>query len=491
MPIFSEKLKENIFAILPILFIVFFVHFIFTPIDTPPLIRFIIGAFLVIIGLSLFLVGVDLGITPLGSLTGQSLTKTNKLWIVLGAAFILGFFVAVAEPGLLVYANQIELVTSGGISSISILLSVSLGLAVLVSLGFFRIIKNIPLYKILLGAYSVIFILAIFAKPEFIAIAFDASGAVTGVIVLPFLLALSVGTSKLKKDSKSSEKDSFGLISIASVGVIIAVLILSLFSTSGVGTVDSIPMIDEPQIIRPFLKLGSSMFMDTFMALLPIFLVLIVMQAFRFKLSKRQFRRMVFGFIYAFIGLFFFFLGVNGGFMEVAFRLGDALAAYDGQLVLILVAFFLGLFTIIAEPSVSILTHQIEDVTAGYVKRRSVLVALSIGVGLAIMAAALKIIIPSLELWHILLPGYALALSFMFIAPKLFVGIAFDAGGVATGPLTTTFILAFIQGVASSTPGADVVIDGFGMIALVALAPMITLQILGIIFKIKTRKEGI
>jgi hypothetical protein len=233
------------------------------------------------------------------------------------------------------------------------------------------------------------------------------------------------------------------------------------------------------------------MLKDSFMALLPLLVILIIMQIFRFKLSKRQFRRIVFGFIYAFIGLFLFFLGVNGGFMEVGFRIGDALAGFELKFVLLIIAFLLGLFTIIAEPAVSVLTHQIEDITAGYVKRQAVLIPLSIGVGLAIVGSVLKILIPSLQLWHILLPGYVISLALMFVSPKLFVGIAFDAGGVATGPLTATFILAFIQGVASKTPTADVIVDGFGMIALVALAPIITLQILGIIFKIKTRKAGV
>ena len=491
MPIFSEKLKENIFAILPILFIVFFTHFFLTPLETPPLIRFLIGAVLIIIGLALFLVGVDLGITPLGSLTGQSLTKTNKLWIVLLAAFILGFFISIAEPGLLVYAKQIEEVTNGGMKSITLLVFVSIGLAILVGLGFLRIIYNIPLFKILLVLYIGIFILAIFAKPEFIAFAFDASGATTGVLSVPFLLSLSVGISRLKKNSKSSEKDSFGLVSIASAGAIIAVLVLSFFASSGIANVESIPIPDESKIIEPFFNIGWPMLKDSFMALLPLLVILIIMQIFKFKLSKRQFRRIVFGFIYAFIGLFLFFLGVNGGFMEVGFRIGDALALYDLKFVLLIIAFLLGLFTIIAEPAVSVLTHQIEDITAGYVKRQAVLIPLSIGVGLAIVGSVLKILIPNLQLWHILLPGYLISLALMFMSPKLFVGIAFDAGGVATGPLTATFILAFIQGVASSTPTADVIVDGFGMIALVALAPIITLQILGIIFKIKTRKAGV
>lgn len=492
MPIFSEKLKENIFAVLPILLIVFVLHFSrLVPFDSPQLYRFLIGAACIVFGLSLFLVGVDLGITPLGSLTGISLTKTNKLIIVLVAAVVLGFFISVAEPGLLVYTKQIEQVTQGGIKSIVLLISVSIGLALLVALGFIRIIYNLALFKILLILYIFIFFLAIFAKPEFIAFAFDASGATTGVLAVPFLLALSVGISRVKKDSKSSEKDSFGLVSIASTGAIIAVLFLSFFSKSEVGIESESKIVATNEIFKPFFDLGKGVLLDSFLALLPLVLILFLMQIFRFKLQRRAFRRIVFGFIYAFLGLFIFLLGVNGGFMEVGYVMGDVLVENNQPFLLIIIAFLLGLFTIIAEPAVSVLTHQIEEITGGYVRRRAVLIPLSIGVGLAIVGAVLKIMIPSFQLWHMLLPGYIVSLALMFISPKLFVGIAFDAGGVATGPLTATFILAFIQGVAATTPHADLILDGFGMIALVAMAPIITLQFLGIAYRIKTRKEGV
>jgi len=215
------------------------------------------------------------------------------------------------------------------------------------------------------------------------------------------------------------------------------------------------------------------------------------MQLMGFKLKRRPLFRMIKGFIYAMLGLFIFLLGVNAGFMEVGQLLGETLASKNLKWLMVIAGFFIGLFTIIAEPAVSVLTHQIEDITAGYVKRRLVLIPLSIGVGFAISISMLRIIIPGLELWHILLPGYLLSLAMMFIVPKLFVGIAFDAGGVATGPLTATFTLAFVQGAANAYDSASVVIDGFGMIALVALAPIITLQILGLVYKIRTRKAGI
>jgi len=492
MTILAQKFKDNLIAVFPIVSVVILLQLFLISIESSLMIRFIIGAIFVVIGLSLFLVGIDLGITPLGSLTGSAITKPNKLWIVLVAGIFLGFFISIAEPGLLVFSSQVDQVTQGQISNLHILISVSVGLALLVALGFLRIIYNIPLYRILIVLYVIIFFMAIFASPEFLAISFDASGATTGVLAVPFLLSLSAGISRMKKDSKSSEKDSFGLVSIASTGAIIALLILNYFSRN----IEFSNQLTPPDfartgIIESFTSIIRRMLTDTSLAMLPIIVIFLVLSFISFNLPKRAFVRMLKGFIYAFLGLFIFLLGVNAGFMEVGHQIGYQLASLDQKVFLIITAFILGLFTIIAEPAVFVLTHQIEEITSGYVKRISVLVPLAIGVGFAVMISVIRILTTNIQLWHYLLPGYVIALALMFIVPKLFVGIAFDAGGVATGPMTATFILAFTQGVANATANAHVVIDGFGMIAMVALTPIITLQLLGLFFKIKSRKAGL
>ncbi|MDX9691005.1 MAG: DUF1538 domain-containing protein [Acholeplasmataceae bacterium] len=492
MYLLKEKFRENLTSVLPITIVVIFLHFTLVPLSNPQLFRFLLGSLLVIIGLTLFLIGVDLGITPLGGHTGMSFTKTNKLWIVIVAGLILGFFISIAEPGLLVFANQVEEVTTGLITSWSIVIFVSIGLAIFIGIGFLRIIFNWPLYKILLIVYAIILVMALFATPDFLAISFDASGATTGALAVPFILAISTGISRRKKDSKSSEKDSFGLVAIASAGAIISLLCLNYFNKDlQFASEINISFIESNSIVRPFVDILPKTIIDSFIALLPLIVILFVMQFASFKLKKRAFRRMVIGFVYAFVGLVIFLLGVNAGFMEVGNMIGSTLAVSDQKIYILIFAFILGLLTIIAEPAVSVLTHQIEDITAGYIKRRAVLIPLSIGVGLSILLSITRILVDRIELWHYLLPGYLIALALMFIVPKLFVGIAFDAGGVATGPLTATFILAFTQGAANAYEGANVVIDGFGMIAMVALAPIITLQLLGLVYKIKTRKGGV
>ena len=491
MNVLISKLKEVLVSVLPITILVLIINFLLVPMDLALLVRFIIGSILVVFGLTAFFIGVDIGITPLGSLTGESLAKSNKLWLVLISGLILGFFISIAEPGLLVLASQVGTVTQGAIGSTTILIVVSIGLAIMLSLGFLRIFYNVPLYKVLFVFYSLIFILAIFTSSEFLAISFDASGATTGILAVPFILALSLGISKLKKDSKASEKDSFGLVAIASTGAIISVMILDMLSSTSEYASDlEIAAVNSDTIIQPFISGILPNLKESIVSLAPLLVIFLVLNKIAFKLNKRDFRQLLTGFIFALIGLLLFLSGVNAGFMDVGTTIGSQLALMDNKIFLVIVAFVIGVVTILAEPAVYVLTKQIEDVTVGYVNKKAVLIPLALGVGLAVMLSVIRIVVPGLQLWHYLLPGYIISLGLMFFVPKLFVGIGFDSGGVASGPMTATFILAFVQGAASSFEGANLLTDGFGMIAMVAMTPIITLQILGLVFEIMSRKRG-
>jgi hypothetical protein len=490
--ILGEKFKEVIFSVLPITIIVLILHFTLTPLETPLLIRFLLGAFLIIIGLSIFLVGVDKGITPIGNLMGSTLTQTNKLWIVAVAGLVLGFFISIAEPDLHILAGQVGLVTANVIPKFTIVVIVSVGIAVLLAIGLIRIVYNIPLYKLLTVLYLIVFALAIFTSPEFLAISFDASGATTGALTVPFILALGLGVSALKKDSKASEKDSFGLVAIVSVGAIISVMIMNIVTkTEKISGSLEYNISESDSIIGPFLHKLPVAAGEILIALLPIILVFIIFQKISFKLSPKTVSKIAKGLVYTFIGLVLFLVGVNAGFMNVGSVVGFSVASLENKSFVVIIGFILGFVTVLAEPAVHVLTQQIEEVTSGYVKRKVVLLALSIGIGVAIGLSIIRVVIHEVQLWHYLLPGYIIAITMTYFVPKLFVGIAFDSGGVASGPMTATFILAFVQGVAEAIEGADVLREGFGMIAMVALTPLIALQILGLIFKVKSAKGGI
>jgi len=487
-----EKFKEVLYSVLPIVALVLLLHFTLTPLAVSVLTRFLIGSAFVIFGLTIFLAGVDNGITPIGNSMGSTIARSNKLWFVAIAGLILGFAIAVAEPDLHILAGQVDAVTSGIISRVSIVVVVSLGIAVMLALGLVRIVFSFPLYKMLAITYVVILILALFTSPEFLAIAFDASGATTGALTVPFMLALAMGTSRMKKDSKSAEKDSFGLVGIASSGAILGVLVMGVISPvkelTGILPNNGS---DTESVFLPFLQKIPQISFEVLAAMTPIIIIYFISRHFQTKTSGRLHRKTLFGLLFTFIGLVIFLVGVNAGFMEVGATVGYKLAMLDSKVFIILVAFVLGTVTVLAEPAVSVLTHQIEDVTSGYVKRKAVSLSLSLGVGLAVALSIVRILTPGLQLWHYLLPGYIIAIAMMFFVPKLFVGIAFDSGGVASGPMTATFILAFAQGAAEAIESASVMIDGFGVIAMVAMTPLIALQTLGLIFMVKSRKRGL
>lgn len=489
---FRMKFKEVLASVLPITFIVLILNFTLTPMENIILFRFLLGAAGIIVGLTIFLVGVDISLSPIGNEMGATITRKNKLWLVVAAGLILGFLISIAEPDLHILAAQVDLVSDGVVHKQGVIMVVSFGIAVMVALGLLRILYNIPLYIILTILYSVVLVLGFFTTKEFLAISFDASGATTGALTVPFILALAAGISNLKRDSKASEKDSFGLVAIASTGAIIAVMAMSIFSgakrVSGELEVD---LIASGTVIQPFLIRFPIVAQEILMALAPIAILFFIFQPITFKLPTRTLRRIAFGLVFTYIGLVLFLTGVQSGFMVVGSNVGYILASLDNKVYLVIVGFILGVVSILAEPAVSVLTHQIEDVTKGYVPRVVVMITLAIGVGIAVSLSTVRIMIPDLQLWHYLLPGYIIAIALMYVTPKLFVGIAFDSGGVASGPMTATFILAFAQGAAEAIEGADVLVDGFGLIAMVAMTPLIALQVLGLIFKMKSKKEGV
>lgn len=493
MEIFTEKLKDVLQSVLPITLLVVLLHFTIAPLETVEVQRFLFGALLIVVGLAIFLFGVDIGIAPIGNFLGKGLARSGKLKVVLLMGLLLGFFISIAEPDLHILSTQVAAVTDDLYRKNVLLLVVSIGIAASLSLGLFRIVRLYPLNKLFTFLYIGIFILAFFSSNDLFAIAFDASGSTTGALTVPFMLALAIGVASMNRSSQSAEENSFGLVGIASTGAILAVLILGLFVHSDEPLSGSIPA--GPDLTAhwflPFQQELPKIAGEILLAVSPILIIFVIYHFFfsEVKLPNVRFKRIFFGMAYLFIGLVLFLVGVNAGFMEVGRKLGMLIAGLPSSIPVLVIGFLLGVLVILAEPAVYVLTHEIEDVTNGSVKRTVVLFALSIGVGLAVLLSVIRVLVPWLELWHFLVPGYLIAIILSYRVPNLFVGMAFDAGGVASGPMTATFILAFIQGVAEITPDANVLLEGFGMIAMVAMMPILSLQLLGIISKRK-KKEG-
>lgn len=494
MNILLDRFKEILLAVLPVSVIVLILSFTLLSIETTQVLRFSLGALFIVLGLSIFLFGVDIGITPIGNLLGAYLIKTNKPAIVIGGGILLGLIVAIAEPDLHILAGQVNAVTAGLLPKSTLVIVVSVGVGLMLSFGFARIAYGIPIHKALTVIYGLILLMGIFLSPEMLAISFDAAGAVTGVLLVPFVLALATGISAFRRDSKASEEDSFGLLGITATGTVMTVMLMSILSKAGgisENVAGNLEMTHSDEIIRPFIEVAPVITGEALVALLPLVVILLVFKKLSFQLSKRMFRTILKGLAYTFIGLVLFLIGANAGFMEIGTAVGYQLASLDNKYIVVVMGFIIGFVSMLAEPSVHILTHQIEDVTSGYIQRKIVLVAICIGVGIAVALFILKILIPGIKLWHYLFLGYMVSIVLSYFVPRLFVGIAFDSGTVSSGPMTATFILAFTQGIAEAVEGTNVLIDGFGAVAIVTLTPVLTLQVLGMILKIKTYKKEV
>ena len=499
MNIFA-KFKETAFSVLPVMIVVVLLGLTIAPLHLGTMTRFVLGGILVIFGLTLFLLGVDIGILPIGERSGAALTAKRSLKLLLAAAFLIGFIVTVAEPDVQVLADQVRAIAPG-VSKWGLILMIAVGVGLFVALGILRTVLSIPLNILLTVSYIGVFALAFCAPATFQGVAFDSGGATTGPMTVPFIMALGVGVaavrSKTGKNGKiaSSAEDSFGLTGIASIGPVLAVIVygISIHATSDAavsGEAAGHGLIGHGIFV--FLNLLPSIFMEVATALAPLAAMAALFQIFLLKMPPMQVVRMVRGFVFSFVGLVLFLCGAHGGFMPAGEALGEVLgeASLQGSFwtaLLVAVGVVFGAIVVCAEPAVWVLTDQVESISGGTIKRKVMLVALSAGVALSIGISMCRVLF-GFSLWYILIPGYALALVLSFIAPKLFTAIAFDSGGVASGPMTSTFILSFTLG-ASSASGGNPSVDAFGVIALVAMTPLIAIQILGIIFKVKSNRS--
>ena len=495
-----QKLKETISSVLPIMAIVLILGLTRAPLGSDLLVRFILGGVLLILGLTVFLLGVDIGILPIGERSGAALTAKRSLPLLLGVSFAIGFMVTVAEPD--------------AVNKWALIFMIAAGIGLFVVIGLLRTMLSLKLKYVLLLSYAAVFAMAFFCPSEFQGIAFDAGGATTGPMTVPFIMALGVGVAavrskgqihsgaaleKSKNSTENSSDDSFGLTGIASVGPIAAVCfygILQSFTNSNPSLAKDTFLAVESSGkgsatgLYVFLSELPSVFKEVSMALLPLVAMFIVFQIFLLKMPPFQVRRMIKGLLYSFAGLVLFLTGVNGGFMPAGQSLGGLLgkaASTEGGWWLLLLCGTGTLFgAVVVCAAVWVLTEQMESISGGTIKRKVMLAALSAGVAVSIGLSMLRLLF-SFSIWYILLPGYALALFLSFICPPLFTAIAFDSGGVASGPMTSTFILSFTLG-ASLACGGNPVTDAFGVIALVAMTPLIAIQLLGIIFRLKQRR---
>lgn len=480
----AEKLKESLQAVLPIGCIIMLLHFTIAPMPGGTLALMLVGMVMLIIGLTLFSLGTDLAMMPMGEHIGSALLKSRNLPLMVVVLLLFGTLVTAAEPDLSVLAVQVASIPRN-----RLIIGISVGVGVFLVLAALRILFRWKLARLLMLCYPLCFVLAIFS-PDYLAVSFDASAVTTGPITVPFLLAIGSGFASISSN-RDSEEDNFGLCALCSIGPIFAVLLMGLNSTME----GSDPLANSTPAVHNFVQLlgvfGKGLahtFIEVLLVVLPILAVFMLFQFFKLKLPKRHLYKIFVGLAYLLVGLTVFLAGVNTGFMPAANFLGETMGALPYSWVLVPVSIVIGASVVLAEPAVHVLTKQVEEVTGGAITTRMMLTGMAMGVGLALCLGMLRIMF-GIPVWYILIPGWLLALVLTYFVPSIFVGIGFDSGGVAAGAMSAAFVLPFTIGVCTAY-GGNIIRDAFGVVGLIAMMPPMTVQVMGVVYKAKLRRAA-
>lgn len=476
-----EKFMESLRSVLPITLIIIFICFTFVPISTDAMLSFLLGSAMLVVGIALFTIGVENAMIPIGEHSGTWMAKTQKFRIIIPLSFVLGAVIAIAEPNLQVLAANVPFMNKTVLT-----LSMAAGVGIMLTVGILRIFYRIKLKWFLLFFYTAIFVFTAFVESDFLGAAFDAGGIITGPVTVPFIMALCVGAASLRSDT-GADADSFGLVSFIAAGPIFVVMALSfVYKGNAVVTLDTLKLYsDTLELSGSFVRAIPVYMLEVLSALAPIFICFLLFQFAVLKLNRNTFIRITTGVLFTYVGLVLFLTGVNVSFSPVGSLIGGVLAENDMLVLLVLVGTALGWFSISAEPSVQVLNKQVEEISGGTITAGAMGTALSIAVACAMAFSMIRVISGISILW-ILVPGYLVSLALMFFVPDIFTSIAFDSGGVASGPMSVTFMLPFAIG-ASRALGGNILSDAFGLVGTVAMMPLITIQVMGAIYKIKLK----
>lgn len=481
--ILKEKWKEALLSVLPVTVIVLLLSLTVAPLSVSVFLSFLFGFVFLVIGMGLFTLGAETAMTPMGEYVGTHMTKSKKIWLIVLLSFFVGILITVSEPDLQVLSTY-----APSIDATVLIWSVGVGVGAFLVLAMLRILFAIKLRVLLIASYAIAFTLAVFVNPDFWPIAFDAGGVTTGPMTVPFIMALGVGVSAVRSD-KDTEADSFGLVALCSVGPIMAVLFLGLVLQPEGDFTEFVlsNAADSRELGLSFFAAIPHSMKEVAVALLPITGFFFVYQLFAGRLSGKQIYKILVGVGYTFVGLTLFLTGVNVGFMPAGYTLGGFLAGSSFKILILPIGVLIGYFIVAAEPAVQVLQKQVEEITAGAIPRRALGITLGIGVAISVGLAMIRVL-TGISILYFLAPGYLIALVLTFFVPEIFTSIAFDSGGVASGPMTATFLLPFAMG-ACTALGGNIVTDAFGVVAMVAMTPLIAIQLLGIVYQIKLRRS--
>ena len=480
----KEKIRESLSAVLPITGIVLMLSIFLIPMELGSVVMFLTGALMLIVGMGFFQLGAEMAMTPLGEGVGVQISKMKKLLTVLLTGFLMGVIITVSEPDLQVLAGQVP-----SVPNMVLIMTVAVGVGLFLALAIVRIRYKISLSMLLIVCYLALILVSMFVPKEFLAVAFDSGGVTTGPMTVPFIMAMGVGLASVRSD-KNAANDSFGLVALSSVGPILAVLILGCFfkPTEAAYTLTDVATVVTTQDVARVFAQGLPLYArEVLLSLVPILWVFLIFQWLTHRYHGLQIKRIIVGFGYTYIGLVLFLCGANVGFAPVGAYLGKELAGLPFRWILVPIGALIGYYIVKAEPAIQVLNHQVEAVTNGAISVKMMNRCMQIGVAASVGLAMLRVLTGISIQWFVI-PGYIIALVLSRLVPDIFIGIAFDSGGVASGPMTSTFLLPLSIGVCEAL-GGNLMTDAFGVVALVALTPLIAIQLMGLVYKLKTAKR--
>ncbi len=480
----KEKIRESLSAVLPITGIVLMLSIFLIPMELGSVVMFLTGALMLIVGMGFFQLGAEMAMTPLGEGVGVQISKMKKLLTVLLTGFLMGVIITVSEPDLQVLAGQVP-----SVPNMVLIMTVAVGVGLFLALAIVRIRYKISLSMLLIVCYLALILVSMFVPKEFLAVAFDSGGVTTGPMTVPFIMAMGVGLASMRSD-KNAANDSFGLVALSSVGPILAVLILGCFfkPTEAAYTLTDVATVVTTQDVARVFAQGLPLYArEVLLSLVPILWVFLIFQWLTHRYHGLQIKRIIVGFGYTYIGLVLFLCGANVGFAPVGAYLGKELAGLSLRWILVPIGALIGYYIVKAEPAIQVLNHQVEAVTNGAISVKMMNRCMQIGVAASVGLAMLRVLTGISIQWFVI-PGYIIALVLSRMVPDIFIGIAFDSGGVASGPMTSTFLLPLSIGVCEAL-GGNLMTDAFGVVALVALTPLIAIQLMGLVYKLKTAKR--
>lgn len=482
--VITEKVKEAFSSVIPIALIILVLSFSLVKIDSGMFLAFLLGTACVVLGMGLFTLGADTAMTPIGEYVGTTLIKSKKIWLIIFVCFIVGVMITISEPDLQVLGGQLAKTVDPWI----LILAVGVGVGVFLVVAFLRLVLKIKLSFVLIFFYVAVFVMAFFVPETFVPLAFDSGGVTTGPMSVPFIIAIGTGVASMRSD-KNAETDGFGFTALCSIGPIVSVMILGIIvKPENIQPTETIlPNItNSTELLPNFVEMLPHYLEEVAIALLPIIAFFFIFQIFGQRIGKEKLVRILIGVLYTYVGLVLFLLGVNAGFLPVGSLIGKLVGELEYNWIIVPIGMVVGYFVVAAEPAVHVLTTQVYEITEGAIPKKALRTSLMIGVAFSVGLALLRIIL-HIPIMYFLIPGYLIALVLTFVVPEIFTAIAFDSGGVASGAMTAGFLMPLALGLCESV-GGNFAQEGFGVVAMVAMTPLIAIQLLGLVYKIKMNK---